>query len=91
MKENTGRIVARLPVSVATFLLNEKRPTIHDIERRQATTVVLIPVLDVDLPFHPKEPRLERDGLGGVDRSAKRLGSVGDCGAHYAVLGVVDF
>ncbi|OQX32592.1 MAG: ribonuclease E, partial [Candidatus Sedimenticola endophacoides] len=35
MKENTGRIVAQLPVDVGTFLLNEKRQAIYDIESRQ--------------------------------------------------------
>ena len=39
MKENTGRIVAQLPVEVATFLLNEKRESIHAIERRQQVEV----------------------------------------------------
>ncbi len=43
MKENTGRVVAQLPVDVATFLLNEKRQVIHDIEQRQSVTVVLVP------------------------------------------------
>ncbi|MEW8222972.1 MAG: ribonuclease E, partial [Candidatus Thiodiazotropha taylori] len=40
MKENTGRIMAQLPVDMATFLLNEKRQMIHDIEKRQSIEVV---------------------------------------------------
>ncbi|MBV2095418.1 MAG: ribonuclease E [Candidatus Thiodiazotropha sp. (ex Codakia orbicularis)] len=50
MKENTGRIVAQLPVDMATFLLNEKRQAIHDIERRQSIDVVLVPNIHLDTP-----------------------------------------
>jgi ribonuclease E len=43
MKEKTARVVAQLPVKVATFLLNEKRPIIHDIEQRHDVSIVLVP------------------------------------------------
>lgn len=43
MKDSTARIVAHLPVSVATFLLNEKRRTISDIENRHEVQVLLLP------------------------------------------------
>ncbi|NKN32079.1 ribonuclease E [Marichromatium bheemlicum] len=43
MKDNTQRILAHLPVSVATFLLNEKRRTIVDIEHRQQVEILLLP------------------------------------------------
>lgn len=43
MKDNTARIIAQLPVDVATFLLNEKRQAIYDIENRQSINVVLVP------------------------------------------------
>jgi len=50
MKENTGRILAQLPVDMATFLLNEKRQAIHAIEERQSVEVVLIPNLRLETP-----------------------------------------
>ena len=50
MKENTGRIVAQLPVDVATFLLNEKRQAIHDLEKRQAIGVILVPNRHMESP-----------------------------------------
>ncbi len=43
LKEGTGRVVAQLPVDVATYLLNEKRQMIADIEQRQHIDIVLIP------------------------------------------------
>ena len=43
MKEQTARIVVQVPVNVATFLLNEKRQAISEIEQRQNILVVIIP------------------------------------------------
>ncbi len=44
MKEKTGKILARLPLDVATFLLNEKRENVHDIEQRCNVQVILVPM-----------------------------------------------
>jgi ribonuclease E len=43
MKDSSARIVAHLPVSVATFLLNEKRRAISDIETRHDVQILLLP------------------------------------------------
>ncbi|RLA04363.1 MAG: ribonuclease E, partial [Gammaproteobacteria bacterium] len=43
MKESTGQIECILPVEVATFLLNEKRKTIQQLEKRQNTRVIVVP------------------------------------------------
>lgn len=56
MKENTGRILAQLPVNVATFLLNDKRDIISEIEQRQKVTVTLIPNESLVTPHY----RIER-------------------------------
>jgi ribonuclease E len=55
MKENTSRILAQLPVDVATFLLNEKREPIHEIENRQSVDVVLIPNKHFETPNYEIE------------------------------------
>ncbi|MEJ2404114.1 MAG: ribonuclease E [Candidatus Thiodiazotropha sp.] len=55
MKENTGRIMAQLPVDMATFLLNEKRQMIHDIEKRQSIEVLLIPNIHLETPNYKIE------------------------------------
>jgi ribonuclease E len=52
IKDNTARIVAQLPVSVATFLLNEKRRVIHTVECRQNVDIVLVPNPDVETPHY---------------------------------------
>ncbi len=43
MKENTGRVLAHVPLEVATFLLNEKRLAVERIERRTGVGVLLVP------------------------------------------------
>ncbi len=55
MKENTGRVVAQLPIDVATFLLNEKREAIHGIEQRQSVHVVLVPNAELKTPHYSIE------------------------------------
>jgi ribonuclease E len=52
MKEQTARIVVQVPVNVATFLLNEKRQAITEIESRQGVKVVLIPNPSFDTPHY---------------------------------------
>jgi ribonuclease E len=55
MKESTSRILAQLPVDVATFLLNEKRQTILDIEHRQGLEVIMLPNTHLETPNYSIE------------------------------------
>lgn len=50
MKERTGRVVAHVPVSVATYLLNEKRKTLGNIEQRYGVDIVIVPNAHLDTP-----------------------------------------
>ena len=50
MKDNSAVIQVQLPVEAATFLLNEKRAEIHQIEERMAIEVVLIPNIHMETP-----------------------------------------
>ena len=52
MKENTGRVVAQLPIDVATYLLNEKRTVIEEIETRHISDIVLVPNLHLETPHY---------------------------------------
>jgi len=56
LKENTGRIVAQLPVAVATYLLNEKRDVIGRLEQEYRLEIILIPNPNLETPNY----RLER-------------------------------
>jgi ribonuclease E len=43
LKENTSQVRAIMPVEIASFLLNEKRQAIIDIESRQKVSVIIVP------------------------------------------------
>jgi ribonuclease E len=62
MKENTGAVHTQVPVDVATFLLNEKRPDINAIELRHKVNIVLIPNKHLETPAH-EIIRLRHDQL----------------------------
>jgi ribonuclease E len=55
LKENTGRVLAQLPVEVAAFLLNEKRQAIAKLEERHDITVVLVPNKHLETPKYEIE------------------------------------
>ncbi len=58
LKDNTGRILARLPVECATYLLNEKRSKIAGIEDRNKVHCVIIPDPNLETPhFHIERVR----------------------------------
>jgi ribonuclease E len=50
MKENTVRVVARVPVDVGTYLLNEKRELLLSLERRHGVSAMLIPSPALETP-----------------------------------------
>ncbi|WP_280566925.1 ribonuclease E [Chromohalobacter sp. 296-RDG] len=66
MKERSSQIRAVLPVPVATYLLNEKRSVLNDIEQRQAVQVVLLPNPDMDTPHYDMQ-RLRDDQVNEED------------------------
>ncbi|MGY4878132.1 ribonuclease E [Vreelandella aquamarina] len=66
MKERSAQIRAILPVPVATYLLNEKRSVLADIEARQEVRVVLLPNPDMDTPHYDVQ-RLRDDHLDEED------------------------
>ena len=49
-KERTAKVVAQLPIDVATYLLNEKRDWISRIEQREEIQVLLVANPDLETP-----------------------------------------
>ena len=74
MKERTSRVVAQLPVNVATFLLNEKRHIIAETEKRCGVNVVLVPNPHLDSPRYEIQ-RLRDDEVqpGAATTSSYKL------------------
>ncbi|MFA5081578.1 MAG: Rne/Rng family ribonuclease [Hydrogenophilaceae bacterium] len=62
MKENTGALHIQAPVEVATYLLNEKRTDILNIEARHKVELVLIPNIHFETPRYTLA-RLRHDQL----------------------------
>ena len=62
-KEKTGEVRAIVPVAVATFLLNEKRGQLADIEARQEVQVVVVPAPHMETP-HFEILRMRDDEAG---------------------------
>ncbi|MFC0594527.1 ribonuclease E/G [Ottowia pentelensis] len=72
MKDNTAAVHVQVPVEVASFLLNEKRPEIAKIELKQRVNVTLVPNKSLETP-HYKLERLKHDDprLDDIDSSYK--------------------
>ncbi|MCA1770748.1 MAG: ribonuclease E, partial [Halomonas sp.] len=70
MKERSAQIRAILPVPVATYLLNEKRTVLADIERRQGVRVLLLPSIEMDTPHYDvqrlRDDHVDEDGTASL-------------------------
>ena len=61
MKDSTSKVVAEIPVDVATFLFNEKRRDISRIEERQEVEVILVPNQKLETPHFNVQRIREQD------------------------------
>ena len=59
-KDMTAKIIAQLPIDIATYLLNEKRDWVQSIESNHNTKVVLVANSSIDTP-HFKVKRVRTD------------------------------
>ena len=51
-KERTGRVIAQVPVDVATYLINEKREQLNQIESRDKVSLVIVPNPHMQTPAY---------------------------------------
>jgi ribonuclease E len=63
MKPRTHQVRAHLPVSVATFLVNEKRQSINEIEQRHQVSILIIPHSNLETPQYKVERVREEEAL----------------------------
>jgi ribonuclease E len=63
-KDRTVKVVAQLPVDVATYLMNEKREWLNGIETKSGAEVVLVPNRYMETPAY--EIRRVRDDEAGL-------------------------
>ena len=50
MKDMTSKVVAQVPVEVGTFLLNEKRTSLQEIEARHKLDLIIVPQASFESP-----------------------------------------
>ena len=67
-KDRTSKVIAQLPVDVATYLMNEKRDWLHSIETRSDVDIVLVPNRYLETPAY--EIRRVRDDELGLPEHA---------------------
>ncbi|MDD1620950.1 MAG: Rne/Rng family ribonuclease [Methylococcaceae bacterium] len=63
MKKGTERVIAHLPIDCATFLLNEKRATIQELESRLRVNIVVLPSKHLETPAYDIERIKSLEGL----------------------------
>jgi ribonuclease E len=63
MKKGTERVIAHLPIDCATFLLNEKRATIQELEGRLKVSIVVLPSKHIETPAYDIERIKSLEGL----------------------------
>ncbi len=74
MKEKTGRVITQLPVDIASFLLNEKREIINEIEQRNKVQLLVVPNAALETP-HYKMERMRADDKEYTGKSSYELAS----------------
>ena len=67
-KERTARLIIQVPVSVATYLMNEKRDALRNIEEKCEVQIVLVPNADIETPEYSIR-RLREDEVGLAENS----------------------
>jgi len=67
LKRESSVVRARVPIEVASFLLNEKRSDLAEIEQRTSTHLVIVPTSHFDTPHFEIERIRESDTLKESD------------------------
>ncbi|WP_442496957.1 ribonuclease E/G [Methylobacter sp. sgz302048] len=63
MKKGTEKVIAHLPIECATFLLNEKRHAIEQVESRLKVSIVILPSKHLETPAYDIERIKEKDAI----------------------------
>jgi ribonuclease E len=81
LKESTARVDVHVPVDVATYMLNEKRKAINEIEQQTGIKMVIIGNTTLETPQY----RVDRIRVSEIDEAAgvASYKQVVDAGEHY--------
>ncbi len=70
MKNGTDKVIAHLPIECATFLLNEKRPSIDQIEARLKVRIIVLPSKHLETPAYDIERIKSKDDDGSTETAS---------------------
>ncbi len=62
MKKGTEKVIAHLPIECATFLLNEKRSSIDQLENRLHVRIIILPSRHLETPAYDIERIKSKEG-----------------------------
>ncbi|MDD5461070.1 MAG: Rne/Rng family ribonuclease [Methylococcales bacterium] len=63
MKKGTEKVIAHMPIECATFLLNEKRHAIEQVEARLKVGIIILPSKHLETPAYDIERIKEKDAV----------------------------
>ena len=78
LKENTGRVEVQVPVDVATFMLNEKRKAIADVEKQTGVHVLIIASTVLETPQYKVERIRKNEMLEGEKLPSYQQAEIAD-------------
>ena len=76
IKDNTAQVEAQLPVDVATYILNEKRKAVRQLEERNKVQVLVLPNVNLTTPHFEINRRRSEDILTEISYKLELTESV---------------
>ena len=73
LKERSAGVRALVPLNIASYLLNEKRQEVIDIERRTKTHIVIVPNVNMETPQYEVQGIRNGDEGAGFDAPSYEL------------------
>ena len=76
IKDNTAQVEAQLPVDVATYILNEKRKAVRQLEERNKVQILVLPNVNLTTPHFEINRRRSEDALTDISYKLELTESV---------------
>lgn len=83
IKDGTAQVMLEVPIEVATYLINEKRQAILDIERKHHIRVILLPSQHLETPnYNINRTKRDESGQASEEVASYTLASKQDIPRH---------
>ncbi len=78
LKERSSLVRALVPLNIATYLLNEKRQDVAEIERRTETHIVIVPNVNMETPQYEVQRIRDDRAVDEIDVPSYELTEIGN-------------